>query len=173
MRPGVRTPPRKQAKSRAAATPATHTVTSRYGHPAPEHKDRPFLTFDCSSISENIIESELFGHAAGAFTGAKTERMGLFEAASSGTVFIDELDSLSTQIQGELLRVIEEGEVRRLGENRYREVDVRIITTTKTDLRKAAAGGRSGKTPTTGSTCSGSGPPQGEKGGVVRRTGSG
>jgi Nif-specific regulatory protein len=110
-------------------------------HASSQRKDKPLLTIDCSSISGNIIESELFGHTAGAFTDAKTERMGLFEACSGGTVFIDELDSLSTQIQGKLLRVIEEGEVRRLGENNYRKVDVRIITTTKTDLRRAAAEG--------------------------------
>ncbi len=106
-------------------------------HARSPRNGQSFLTVDCSAISDNIVESELFGHARGAYTDAVTDRTGIFEEADGGTVFLDEVDSLNKQLQGKLLRVLESGEVRRLGENRYRSVDVRIITTTKIDLRKA------------------------------------
>jgi transcriptional regulator with GAF, ATPase, and Fis domain len=97
---------------------------------------RPFIVVDCGAISRTLIESELFGHAKGAFTGAQTTRIGAFEAADGGTVFLDEIGELPIDMQPKLLRVIEAGEVRRIGENQTRQVNVRVIAATNRNLER-------------------------------------
>ncbi len=94
----------------------------------------PFIPADCASIAESLMESELFGHAQGAFTGASGLRHGLFEEASRGTLFLDEIGDVGPRIQSQLLRVLQEGEIRRVGESTAVPVDVRIVTATNKDL---------------------------------------
>ncbi len=101
-----------------------------------------FIVVDCGAISRTLIESELFGHARGAFTGAQTNRIGAFEAADGGTVFLDEIGELPLDMQPKLLRVLEEGEVRRIGENNVRKVDVRVIAATNRNLEREVNTGR-------------------------------
>jgi DNA-binding NtrC family response regulator len=96
----------------------------------------PMVVLDCGAIPPNLIESELFGHEKGAFTGATTSRPGAFERASGGTIFLDELGELRTDLQPKLLRVLENREVRRVGGNEVQEVDVRVIAATNRDLVK-------------------------------------
>jgi transcriptional regulator with PAS, ATPase and Fis domain len=97
---------------------------------------------NCAAVPEDLIESELFGHARGAFTGAVGERAGVFEEAHMGTLFLDEVGELSSRAQAKVLRVIQEGEFRRIGENMSRRVDVRIVAATNRDLRQEVAAGR-------------------------------
>jgi transcriptional regulator with GAF, ATPase, and Fis domain len=97
---------------------------------------KPFVVIDCGALATGVIESELFGHAKGAFTGAGTERVGAFEAAHGGTVFLDEIGELDVSLQPKLLRVLEKKEVRRLGANTVRPVDVRIIAATNRNLER-------------------------------------
>ncbi len=101
----------------------------------------PFIAVNCGAITETLLESELFGHARGAFTGATQDRPGLFEAANSGTLLLDEVGEVSTGMQVKLLRALQEREVRRVGENKSRKVDVRIVTATNRDLGQAVEGG--------------------------------
>ncbi|MCE9571847.1 MAG: sigma 54-interacting transcriptional regulator [Deltaproteobacteria bacterium] len=96
---------------------------------------RPFLRLNCASISETLLESELFGHARGAFTGADSARVGLIEAADGGTLFLDEIGEMALRLQATLLRAIEEKAVRRVGESELRPVDVRIVGATNRSLR--------------------------------------
>jgi transcriptional regulator with PAS, ATPase and Fis domain len=96
--------------------------------------DKPFLAINCAAIPENLLESELFGHEKGAFTGADRRRIGKFEQASGGTLFLDEIAELSPTLQAKLLRVIQEGEVRPLGASRAERVDVRVVAATNKDL---------------------------------------
>jgi len=103
---------------------------------------RPFITLNCAALPDDLVESELFGHARGAFTGAVGERTGVFEEAHTGTLFLDEVGELSPRAQAKVLRVIQEGELRRVGENTSRRVDVRIVAATNRDLRAEAAAGR-------------------------------
>jgi DNA-binding NtrC family response regulator len=105
-------------------------------------RDRPFCTLNCAALPDDLVESELFGHARGAFTGAVSERVGVFEEAHSGTLFLDEVGELSLRAQAKLLRVIQEGELRRIGENISRRIDVRIVSATNRDLKHDAAAGR-------------------------------
>lgn len=93
-----------------------------------------FVALDCGSLPETLLESELFGYAKGAFTGAGRDKLGLFEAANGGTVFLDEISSASQAVQSRLLRVLESGEIRRVGESEPRTVDVRVICATNRDL---------------------------------------
>jgi DNA-binding NtrC family response regulator len=102
----------------------------------------PFVVVDCGAISPNLVESELFGHVRGAFTGAERDRTGAFEAASGGTVFLDEVGELPLELQPKLLRVIEAREIRRLGETRARPVNVRIVSATNRDLDREVNRGR-------------------------------
>ncbi|MEO0324575.1 MAG: sigma 54-interacting transcriptional regulator, partial [Myxococcota bacterium] len=102
----------------------------------------PFVPVNAGAIAGTLLESELFGHRRGAFTGADRDRVGLFEAASGGTLFLDEIGELPLGVQVKLLRVLQEGEVRRLGENTARPIDVRIVAATNRDLEAAIAGGR-------------------------------
>jgi two-component system response regulator HydG len=101
--------------------------------------DKPFVTVNCAAVSETLLESELFGHVRGAYTGAVTARRGLFEEANGGTFFFDEIAETQPAFQAKLLRAIQEGEIRRLGDNKAVTVDVRIIAATNQDLQEAIA----------------------------------
>ena len=103
---------------------------------------QPFIAVNCSAISENLIESELFGHAKGAFTGAYKERKGLFEQAHKGSLFLDEIAELPMAVQAKLLRVLDTQTFKRVGDNREIHVDVRIITATHRSLRKSVLDGK-------------------------------
>jgi transcriptional regulator with GAF, ATPase, and Fis domain len=97
---------------------------------------------NCAALPDDLVESELFGHARGAFTGAVGERVGVFEEAHTGTLFLDEVGELSPRAQAKVLRVIQEGELRRIGENTSRRIDVRIVAATNRELRSETAAGR-------------------------------
>jgi transcriptional regulator with PAS, ATPase and Fis domain len=101
----------------------------------------PFIAVNCGAITESLLESELFGHTRGAFTGANTDRPGLFEAANNGTLLLDEVGEVSPGMQVKLLRAIQEREIRRVGENKTRKVDVRIIAATNRDLAQGILAG--------------------------------
>jgi DNA-binding NtrC family response regulator len=102
---------------------------------------KPFVVINCGAIPDTLLESELFGYRKGAFTGATTNKTGKFEAADGGTVFLDEIGELATQLQAKVLRVVQENEIDIIGENKPRKVDVRIIAATNRDLRQMAADG--------------------------------
>ncbi len=101
--------------------------------------DKPFITLNCAALSEGLVESELFGHKKGAFTGAIINKQGLFQAANGGTLFLDEINSLPVSIQTKLLRVLESGDCLAVGETTPYKVDVRIIAATNTDLNQQIA----------------------------------
>ncbi len=106
------------------------------------HRDgKPFVAINCGALPENLIESELFGHRKGAFTGADDHRQGLFEVADGGTLFLDEIGELPKATQSTLLRVLESGEIRRVGDNQPFKVDVRIVCATHRDLAQMVASG--------------------------------
>ena len=111
-------------------------VIAKIIHHAGSRKSHPFVAINCSSIPENLLESELFGHAKGAFTGATDKKIGLFEEANGGTLFLDEIGDLSFTLQAKLLRVIQERNIRRIGENTFRPIDTRIISATHRNLRQ-------------------------------------
>ncbi len=104
-------------------------------HDASDRRDGPFVVVDCSALAHDLAESELFGHERGAFTGADTTRIGAFESANGGTVFLDEIGELSPTLQPLLLRVLEARTVRRVGSNQQRPVDVRVVAASHRDLR--------------------------------------
>ncbi len=116
-------------------------LIARAIHYSSMRKDKPFVPINCSAIPENLLESELFGHAKGAFTGAVAAKKGLFEEANSGTVFLDEIGEMSTGLQSKLLRVIEDQEIRQVGGNQSLKVNLRFITATNKDLQKATKDG--------------------------------
>nr|WP_132713726.1 sigma-54 dependent transcriptional regulator [Pseudomonas aeruginosa] len=104
--------------------------------------DGPFVAINAGALAESVVESELFGHEAGAFTGAQKRRIGKFEYANGGTLFLDEIESMSLDVQVKLLRLLQERVVERLGSNQLIPLDIRIIAATKEDLRQAADQGR-------------------------------
>jgi two-component system response regulator HydG len=130
-----------------APTDATVLITGESGtgkeliaravHANSKRAQRPFVTVNCAAISETLLESELFGHARGAFTGAVGARKGLFEEADGGTFFFDEIAETTPVFQAKLLRAIQEGEIRRVGENKPIQVDIRVVAATNVDLARA------------------------------------
>jgi transcriptional regulator with PAS, ATPase and Fis domain len=104
-------------------------------------RDKPFVKINCTALPENLMESELFGYEKGAFTGAVTSKPGKFEAADTGTVFLDEIGDVPPSIQVKLLRVLQEREIERLGSNKTRHIDVRVLAATNVDLRVALENG--------------------------------
>lgn len=130
--------------AKVAPTPSTVLIVGETGtgkelaaravHAQSLRADRPFVAVNCAAFPEPLIESELFGHRKGAFTGADQNRTGLFEVANGGTLFLDEIGELSKSIQSKLLRVLESGEIRRVGDNQPFQVDVRVVAATHRDL---------------------------------------
>src|SRR5690606_24658108 len=131
---------------RVAPTPATVLIEGESGtgkeliadaiHQHSPRADKPFVVFDCSAVSRELIESELFGHVKGAFTGAVSDRKGAFEQANGGTLFLDELGELELDLQPKLLRVLEKREVRAVGGSKSVPVDVRIVAATNRNLMR-------------------------------------
>jgi DNA-binding NtrC family response regulator len=117
-------------------------VVARALHAASPRSNRPFVTLNAGGISEGVFESELFGHVKGAFTDARSDRVGRFELAQGGTLFLDEIGNVPASQQGKLLRVLETGEFERLGSSRTIRADVRILSATNADLRAEVAAGR-------------------------------
>lgn len=117
-------------------------VVARTVHAESTRSDEALVQINCAALSENLAESELFGHAKGAFTGANKERMGKFELANNGTLFLDEVGELSLNVQAKLLRAIQEGEIQRVGVDKNIYVDVRIIAATNRDLAEEVSQGR-------------------------------
>lgn len=116
-------------------------LAARAVHEQSVRSDKPFVAINCGALPDNLIESELFGHRKGAFTGADEHRQGLFEVADGGTLFLDEIGELPKATQSTLLRVLESGEIRRVGDNQPFKVDVRIVCATHRDLAKMVADG--------------------------------
>ncbi len=133
--------------TKVAATDSTVLLTGESGtgkdvianliHRASGRRMRPFVVVNCAALPETLLESELFGHVKGSFTGAVTDKRGLFEEADQGTIFLDEIGDMALTTQAKLLRVLENGELRRVGDTAARTVDVRIIAATNQDLRQA------------------------------------
>jgi DNA-binding NtrC family response regulator len=113
---------------------AIHTASGRAGN--------AFIAVDCGAIAEGVLESELFGHARGSFTGATGSRRGLFEEAAGGTIFLDEIGDIGPRIQSQLLRVLQEGEIRRVGESQPVKVDTRVVAASNKDLSEATRAGK-------------------------------
>src|SRR5206468_2227027 len=117
-------------------------LVARAIHAGGPRRDHLFVAVNCAALSEGLLESELFGHRRGAFTGATEDRKGLFEVASGGTLFLDEISETSAGLQAKLLRVLQEGEIRPVGENRARMVDTRVIVATNRNLEDELKAGR-------------------------------
>ncbi|MCU0695403.1 MAG: sigma 54-interacting transcriptional regulator [Myxococcaceae bacterium] len=140
-----------EAAQRVARVDATVLITGESGtgkeriaqliHASSERARGPFVAVNCAAVSETLLESELFGHARGSFTGATSDRPGYFEAAAGGTLFLDEIGEVSPAMQVKLLRVLQERQVRRVGENRERSIDVRVIAATNKDLEASLRDG--------------------------------
>jgi len=116
-------------------------LIARAVHESSGDAGKPFIPIDCASINENLIESELFGHEKGAFTGAHVEKQGLFRVAAGGTVFLDEISEIPVEVQAKLLRTLQEKRIRPIGSTRFYDIDVRVIAATNKDLRSAIKGG--------------------------------
>jgi two-component system, NtrC family, response regulator AtoC len=117
-------------------------LVARAIHAFSARRDKPFIAINCSGLTDTLLEAELFGHAKGAFTGATGERAGLFEAADGGTLFLDEMASTSVAFQASLLRVLQSGEVRRVGSTQIQHANVRVIGATNMPLRELAEQGK-------------------------------
>lgn len=111
-------------------------LVARAIHEASERRDKPFIKVNCAALNQNLLESELFGHAKGSYTGADRSRIGRFEAAHGGTIFLDEVGDIPTSTQVKLLRVLEEKEIERVGENKPIDVNVRVVSATNKRLEK-------------------------------------
>ena len=111
-------------------------LTARAIHANSTRKDKPFVPINCAGLSETLLESELFGHAKGAFTGATGDRKGLFEVADKGTLFLDEIGDMPAAMQAKLLRVLEDGIIMPVGSSKHTVVDVRVVSATNHDLAK-------------------------------------
>ena len=141
----------KDLIARAAAAGGTVLITGETGtgkelvaraiHTASARVSKPFVALNCAALTESLLENELFGHARGAFTGAAAPRAGLIEHASGGTLFLDEIGTMPKTLQAKLLRALEAGEVRRIGENETRRVDVRFLAATNLDIQSAIDNG--------------------------------
>lgn len=116
-------------------------LVARAVHEASARREHDFVAVNCAAIPSELVESELFGHTGQAFTGARAARAGLFETADGGTLFLDEIGELPLNVQPKLLRVLQEGTIRRVGESREKKVDVRLIAATNRDLEKAVEKG--------------------------------
>ena len=116
-------------------------LTAMAIHERSQRRNKPFVTINCAAIPENLIESELFGHEKGSFTGAYSSKLGKFEYADGGTIFLDEIGELSLQLQSKLLRFLEDKIVERIGKNGGKKIDVRLVAATNKDLKNAIARG--------------------------------
>ncbi|MCG3177929.1 MAG: Regulatory protein AtoC [Phycisphaerae bacterium] len=116
-------------------------VLARFMHAHSRRADGPFLAVNCGALPETLLESELFGHKAGAFTGAIADRVGLFEQARGGTIFLDEIGDITPALQIKLLRVLQEKEIMPVGQSQTRRIDVRVIAATNRDLNRAVREG--------------------------------
>jgi two-component system C4-dicarboxylate transport response regulator DctD len=125
-----------------AETGSGKDLLARYIHERSPRRSKNFVAINCGAVPENLIESELFGHEAGAFTGAKSRRIGKFEHANGGTLFLDEIESMPMSLQVRLLRVLEERAIERLGSNQLIPLDIRVIAAAKGDLKRLAEEGR-------------------------------
>ena len=147
-------PPMQRVKeliARSAPAPGTVLITGETGtgkelvaravHACSQRAGRTFVALNCAALTESLLENELFGHARGAFTGAGQAREGLIEHADKGTLFLDEIGTMPKGLQAKLLRVLEAGEVRRIGENETRRVDVRFVAATNLDINSAIEAG--------------------------------
>jgi DNA-binding NtrC family response regulator len=142
----------RQRIARAAATDARVLIVGESGtgkelvasalHRQSERAARPFIKINCAAIPHHLVEDELFGHAKGAFTDAKAAKPGLFEEADGGSLFLDEIGDMDLTMQSRLLRVLEDGRVRRVGETRDRQVDVRVLAATHRNLEEEVRAGR-------------------------------
>jgi DNA-binding NtrC family response regulator len=117
-------------------------LVARNIHASSDRKDRPFVAINCGALAESLLESELFGHVKGAFTGAVSDKKGFFEEATGGTIFLDEIGETSANFQVRLLRVLQEQEIRRVGSNRTVKVDVRVIAASNRDLAQMVKAGK-------------------------------
>ncbi len=117
-------------------------LAARAVHALSGRKDKPFYAINCSAIPETLLESELFGHVKGSFTGAIRDKAGVFQAADGGTLFLDEIGDTSPLLQLKLLRVLQEGEIRRVGDERGIKINVRLLTATNRDLKNLLASGQ-------------------------------
>src|SRR5207253_9115709 len=117
-------------------------VLARAIHRMSPRREAPFVAVNCGAIPESLLESELFGHVRGAFTGASADKAGLFEEANGGSLLLDEIGELPLPLQAKLLRVLQESEIRRVGDQRTRRVDVRLLAATAKELAAEAAAGR-------------------------------
>src|SRR6266496_81293 len=141
-----------EAVSRVAPSDANVLITGEHGtgkdvvartiHALSLRKDKPLIPVNTGGLAEGVFESELFGHVKGAFTDARTDRIGRFELADHGTIFLDEIGNVPFRQQAKLLRVIESGELERVGSSRSKKVDVRVISATNSDLRAACSAGQ-------------------------------
>ena len=138
---------RQVARSRASVLLLGETGTGKELiahaiHELSQRRNRPFVRVNCGALSENLLESELFGHVRGAFTGAIDNRTGRFEAAHTGTIFLDEINSTTPHLQVKLLRALQEREFERVGDTQTIRVDTRVIAASNRDLLAEAAAGR-------------------------------
>ena len=142
----------RETIERVAASDATVLVTGEHGtgkevvasllHPRSNRASKPLVTMNAGGLSEGVAESELFGHVKGAFTDARTDRIGCFELADEGTLFLDEIANMPVKLQAKLLRVLQTGEVQSVGSSRVHHVNVRVISATNADLAAEIAAGR-------------------------------